>query len=154
MHEMEQSLLRIFMEVRERFPEVKEKVSLLKPYVELMVLSPALALKIAEFEKILGFRPSTLYRSGNEVYAVSVLYKVDDDLTRGIIAHQFAEIIARERDIFDHEIIDEICCERGFGEGLLYAFINDVFPGMADREYIYGDHLENRIRKLKNLLGR
>ncbi len=150
---MEQSLLRIFTEVREHFPEVKENVSLLKPYLELMVLSPGLTLKSGEFEQMLGHKPETLYQSSSEAYAISVLYKVDDELTRGVIAHQFAEVLARERAIADHAFIDTICVERGFGENLLYAFMNDVFPGMIEKEFIRSEEIENRIQGLRRLLG-
>ncbi len=151
---MERSLLRIFAEVRERFPEVKENVTLLKPCLELTVLSPGLTLKTGEFEQMLGRKPDTLYQSSDESYAISVLYKVDDDLTRGLIAHQFAEVLARERSVSDHSHIDTICVERGFGEDLLYAFMNDVFPGMIEKEFIRREDIEDRIRGLRKMLGR
>jgi len=149
---MEEPLLRIFLKVRERFPEVKEKVSLLKPYLELMVFSPGWALKLGEFEKVLCCKPETLYRSREEVYAISALYRLDDEVTAGIIAHEFAEILARELNIVEHELIDTICVERGFGEALLYALQNDVLPGMVERDFIVREDLDNRIHHLKKLL--
>lgn len=150
---MEQSLIRIFTHVREHFPEVKENVSLLKPYLELAVLSPGLTLKTGEFEQMMGHKPEILYQSSNEEYAISVLYRVDDELTRGVIAYQFAEVLARERSAEDHAIVDAICVERGFGENLLYAFMNDVFPGMIDKEFIRSEEVEDRIQTLRKLLG-
>jgi hypothetical protein len=140
------------MKVREHFPEVKEKVSLLKPYLELMVFSPGWALKIAEFEKLLCCKPEAIYKSSEEVYGISARYRVDDELTSGIIAHEFAEIVARELNIVEHELIDKICVERGFGEDLLYALQNDVLPGMVERDFIVREDLENRIHHLKKLL--
>jgi hypothetical protein len=140
------------MEVRERFPEVKEKVSLLKPYSELMVFSPGWALKIEEFEKFLSCKPEFLYRSPEARYAISALYRVDDEITTGIIAHEFAEILARELNITEHELIDKICVDRGFGENLLCALQNDVLPGMVEREFVVREDLEMRIHHVKKLL--
>jgi len=140
------------MNVREHFPEVKEKVSLLKPSLDLLVFSQGWALKIGEFEKLLFCKPEALYKSCEEEYAISALYRVDDELTTGIIAHEFAEIVAREHNIVEHELIDKICVDRGFGEDLLYALQNDVLPGMVERDFIVREDLENRIHHLKKLL--
>lgn len=149
---MEDRLLTLFLEVRESFDDVKEKVSLMKPYFELLCFSTGWALKIQGFEKLLGFNPEFLFKSNEEVYAMSVLYRIDDDITTGIIAHEFAEIVARERNISEHEMIDRICVERGFGEQLLYALQNDVLPGMAEREFIVREDLETRVENLIKLL--
>lgn len=142
------------MEVREHYPEIKEKVSLLKPYLELMVFSPGWALKIEEFERMLGYKPDALYASSEYIYAISALYRVDDEVTTGIIAHEFAEILAREKEIAAHELIDKLCVDRGFGEHLLCALMNDVLPGMVEREFVVREDLENRIHNLKKLLCR
>lgn len=144
--------LRLFLSVRESFGEIKEKVSLLKPYVELLVFSSGWALKIDEFEKLLSFKPEFIYKSNEEVYGISVLYKIDDDITIGIIAHEFAEIIAKENNITEHEAIDRICIERGFGEQLLFALQSDILPGIVEREFIDRDDLERRIKNLKKLV--
>jgi hypothetical protein len=149
---MEEKILMLFLKVRESFGEIKERVSLIKPYVELVVFSTGWALKIKEFEKLLGFSPEFIYRGNEEVYAISVLYRIDDDITTGIIAHEFAEILAREQNIPEHESIDMICVERGFGEQLLYALQNDILPGMVEREFIVRDDLVTRIEGLKKLL--
>lgn len=149
---MEKKTLMLFLKVRESFDDIKEKVSLIKPYFELLCFSTGWALKIKEFEKILGFKPEFIYKSEEEVYAMCVLYRIDDDVTTGIIAHEFAEIVAREQNILEHELIDKICVERGFGEQLLYALQNDVLPGMVEREFIDRDDLEKRIKNLKSML--
>lgn len=149
---MERSLIEVFLTVRDAFPEIKEKVSLLKPCIELQVLSPGISLKIDEFEKILCRQPEVLYRSAEHTYAISTLYRVDDELTGGIIAYQFAEIMAREQNVFELEAIDTICVERGFGEHLLYAFLNDVLPGMMEREFLGRETVDGRIDHLRKLL--
>jgi len=149
---MEEKTLMLFLNVRESFGEIKEMVSLIKPYVELLVFSTGWALKIKEFEKLLSYMPEFIYRSKGEVYAISVLYRIDDDITTGIIAHEFAEILAREQNISEHEAIDRICVERGFGEQLLYALQNDILPGMVEREFIVRDDLVTRIESLKRML--
>jgi hypothetical protein len=151
---MEKKTLGLFLEVREDFSDIKEKVSLIKPYLELMCLATSWTLKIEEFEKILGFTPDFLFRSDEEIYAMSLLYRVDDEITRGIIAHQFASIVGLEKCITDLGLIDRICVERGFGEELLYALQNDILPGMIEREFISGEHLEARIGNLKKIMGR
>jgi len=150
---MEKRTLTLFLEVRENFGDIKGKVSLIKPYLELMCLSTSWALKTEEFERILGFMPDFLYRSDEEIYAMSLLYRVDDVITRGIIAHQFAAIVGLEKNVTDLDLIDKICVERGFGEELLYALQNDILPGMIEREFIAGEHLEARIESLKKVMG-
>jgi hypothetical protein len=150
---MEKKTLALFLEVREDFDDIKGKVSLIKPYLELMCLSTSWTLKIEEFERILGFMPDFLYRSDEEIYAMSLLYRVDDVITRGIIAHQFASIVGLGKNITDLDLIDRICVERGFGEELLYALQNDILPGMIEREFIAGEHLEARIANLKRIMN-
>jgi len=150
---MEKRTLALFLEVRENFNEIKGKVSLVKPYLELMCLSTSWTLKVGEFERILGFAPDFLYRSDEEIYAMSLLYRVDDDITRGIIAHQFSSIIGLEKNMTDLGLIDGICVERGFGEELLCALRNDILPGMIEREFISGEHLEARIGNLKKIMS-
>jgi hypothetical protein len=149
---VEDRTLTLFLTIRESFPEVKDKVSLIKPCVELMCLSTGWALRIEEFEKILTVPPGFLYQSNEALYAISVLYRIDDTITTGIIAYEFAEIVAREKNITDLGLIDRICVERGFGEQLLDALRNDILPGMVEREFIVREHLENRINHLKELL--
>jgi hypothetical protein len=149
---VEERTLTLFLAIRESFPEVKERVSLIKPYVELMCLSTGWALRIEEFEKILGIHPDFVYRSSEEAYGISILYRIDDWITTGIIAHAFAEIVAREKNIADLGLIDRICVERGFGEHLLDALRNDILPGMVERELIVTEHLQDRINHLKELL--
>ena len=150
---MEEKTLALFLEVREAFGDVKRKVSLIKPYLELMCLSTSWTLRIEEFERILGFKPDFLYRSEEEIYAMSVLYRVDDEITRGIIAHQFSAIEGLEKNVTDLDLTDRICVERGFGDELLYALQNDILPGMIEREFISREHLEARIGNLKKMMG-
>lgn len=150
---MEEKLLNIFLKVRESFPEIKDAVSLIKPYFELLCFSTAWALKIEEFEKILGFRPEYMYKSLSEDYAISIQYRVDDELTTGIMAHEFAKIMARELEIFDNESIDKICVEKGFGEELLYALQDDVLSDVLERDFIERMDINERINNLKRLLG-
>jgi len=149
---MEEKILNLFLKVRDSFTEVKEKVSLIKPYFELLCFSTSWALKFEEFEKLLGFKPEFILKSKEEIYAICVLYRIDDEATEGIIAHEFAEIIAREKNITEHKLIDRICIERGFGEQLLYAMQNDILSGMVEREFIVREDLETRIENLKKLL--
>jgi hypothetical protein len=149
---MEKKTLALFLEVREDFGDIKARVSLIKPYLELMCLSTSWTLKIEEFERILGFMPDFLYRSDEEIYAMSLLYRVDDVITRGIVAHQFASIVGLEKNMTDLDLIDRICIERGFGKELLYALQNDILPGMIEREFIAGEHLEARIANLKRIM--
>jgi hypothetical protein len=149
---MEEKILNLFLKVRESFAEIKEKVSLIKPYFELLCFSTGWALKIEEFEKILRFKPDFIFKSEEEDYAICALYRIDDEVTEGIIAHEFAEIVAREKGITEHELIDRICVEIGFGEKLLYALQNDILPGMVEREFIVREDLETRIENLKKLL--
>ncbi len=117
-----------------------------------MYFQPAGHSKLKNLKKILGFKPEFIYKSNEEVYAFSALYRIDDNITTGIIAHEFAEIVAREKDIQEHELIDKICVERGFGEKLLLALQNDILPGMVERDFIDRDDLDKRINNLKNML--
>ncbi|NWF75738.1 MAG: hypothetical protein HXY53_04035 [Nitrospirae bacterium] len=149
---MQDRTTEIFLRVRENFADVREKVSLIKPYFELMCFTTAWALKLEEFKKILGFTPEFLYESKEQVYAISVLYRVDDDITTAVIAHEFAQIVAREQNISDHEHIDEICVQRGFGEQLLYSLENDLLTGMSDRDFVLREGLSARIENLKRIL--
>lgn len=149
---MEEKTLSLFLKVRENFRDIKEKVSLIKPYMELMCFSTCWAMKVEEFEKILGFQPEFIYKSNERVYATSVLYRIDDDITSGILAHEFAEIVARENNISEHELIDKICVERGFGEQLLNALQDDILSGTDEREFIAREDLERRIDNFKKLL--
>jgi len=149
---MEDKILNLFLKVRKSFSDIKEKVSLIKPYTELLVFSTGWALKIEEFEKILFFKPEFIYKSSEENYAISVLYRIDNDITTGIIAHEFAEIVAKEQNILEHEEIDRICVERGFGEQLLNALQNDILPGMVEREFIDWYDLDKRVKSLKNMI--
>ncbi|MFH0933503.1 MAG: hypothetical protein V1832_04225 [Nitrospirota bacterium] len=149
---MEEKILILFLKVRESFGDIKEKVSLIKPYVELLVFSTGWALTIEEFKKLLCFKPEFIYKSKEEVYAIAVLYRIDDDITTGIIAHEFAEIVAKEKNISDHSMIDRICIERGFGKQLLLALQSDILPGMVERNFIERDDFEKRIKDLKNMM--
>ncbi len=148
---MEEKTLLLFLKVRESFRDIKEKVSLIEPYLELMCFSTCWALKVEEFEKILGFQPEFIYKSNERVYAISVLYRIDDDITSGILAHEFAEIVARENNISEHELIDKICVERGFGEQLLNALQDDILSGADEREFIAREDLQRRMDNLKKL---
>ena len=65
---MEEKTLNLFLKVRESFAEIKEKVSIIKPYFELVCFSTGWALKIQEFEKILGFKPDFIFKSEEEDY--------------------------------------------------------------------------------------
>jgi hypothetical protein len=150
---MEDRLLNIFLKVRESFSEIKDIVSLIKPYFELICFSTAWALRIEEFERILGFKPEYVYKSLSEKYAISVQYRVDDVLTTGMVAHEFAKILARENDIFDNSLIDKICVEKGFGEELLYALEDDAISDVLERDLIERLDIDERITNLKKLLG-
>lgn len=149
---MEERTLRLFHKIRESFSDVKEKVSLIRSYFELHAFSPGWALKIEEFERLLGFKPEFIYKSDDEIYALSILYRIDDDITAGIIAHEFAEIVAREKKILEHEAVDRICVERGFGEQLLLTLQSNILPGIVEKEFIDRDDLEKRRKHLKSLL--
>jgi len=145
---VEEEVLNIFLKIRESFNEIKEKVSLLKTYFELHVSSPGMALKLEEFEKILGLKPELIYRAKENVYGISVIYTIDDNVTKGIIAHEFGELVAREKGIHDHEAIDEICVEKGFGWELLVA-LESILPGRVERAFIDGEDLKTRIKRLR-----
>lgn len=145
---MEEEVLHIFLKVGESFNEIKERVSLLKTYFELHLSSPGMAMKLEDFERILGFKPELIYRSKENAYGISVIYTIDDNVTRGIIAHEFAELVAREKGIHDHETIDGICVEKGFGQELLLA-LESILPGRVERAFIDGGDLKRRINTLK-----
>jgi len=149
---MEEKLLKLFLKVRESFKDVKDKVSLIKPYFELLCFATGWALKIEEYEKILGFNPEYIYMSEEQIYGIAASYRIDDEITEGIIAREFAEIVAREKDITDLDVIDRICVERGFGEQLLSALQNDILPGMVERDFIVREHLEMRVKNLKDMM--
>ncbi len=149
---MQDRTIGLFLKVRDKFDDIKEKVSLIKPYFELMCLTKGWALKLEEFEKILGFSPEFLYKSNEQVYAISVLYRVDDDITTAVIAREFAEIVAREQNITDQERIDEICIQRGFGEQLLYSLENDILTDMLEIDFGVKEGIIKRIEKLKHIL--
>jgi hypothetical protein len=149
---MEQEVLNIFLKIRESFSEIKEKVSLLKTCFELHVSSPGMAMKLEEFEKLLGFKPKLIYRGKENVYGISVIYTIDDNVTKGIIAHEFAELVAREKGIYNHEKIDEICVEKGFGWEVLLA-LESVLPGRVERAFIDGEDLKRRINRLRENRG-
>lgn len=151
---MEEKLLKLFLKVRESFTDVKDKVSLIKPYFELLCFATGWALKIEEYEKILGFNPEYIYMSEEQIYGIAASYRIDDEITEGIIAREFAEIVAREKDIdiTDLGMIDRICVERGFGDQLLSALQNDILPGMVERDFIVREHLEMRVKNLKDML--
>jgi len=161
-------IVSLFLKVRESFDDVKDKVSLIKPYLELHfddiedkvlllrsyydlhVYSPGWAMKIEEFERRLGFKLELIYESAEKIYAISVLYKIDDEITMGIIAHEFAEIVAKEKNIQEHEAIDRICVERGFGKHLLRALQSDILPGTLLRFFTDRADIDKRIEYLKN----
>lgn len=145
---MEEEVLNIFLKIRESFNEIKERVSLLKTYFELHLSSPGMAMKLEEFEKILGFKPELIYRGKENVYGISVIYTIDDNVTKGITAHEFAELVAREKDIYNHEAIDKICVEKGFRSELLLA-LETVLPGRVERAFIDGEDLRRRINRLR-----
>ncbi|HID43383.1 MAG TPA: hypothetical protein EYP30_06380 [Archaeoglobaceae archaeon] len=151
--EIDPKITEIFLRVREKFKEIKDIVSLIKPCFYLHMFSPGFALKFDEFEKLLGFKPEIVYRSNKEVYAISAIYRIDDDITTGIIAHEFAEILAKEKGIDDHVEVDRICIEKGFGEHLLYALQSDFLPGMVERVFIDREDLQKRIRNLRDQLN-
>jgi len=145
---VEQETLKIFLKVRESFNEIKDRVSLLKIYFELHMSSPGMAKKLEEFEKILGFKPELIYTAKENVYGITIVYTIDDNVTKGIIAHEFAELLAREKGIRDHETIDEICVEKGLGWELLLSLEN-VLPGRVERAFIDLEDLKGRIKRLR-----
>ncbi|HIC92467.1 MAG TPA: hypothetical protein EYP21_10515 [Syntrophaceae bacterium] len=149
---MEEQVLNIFLKIRESYNEIKERVSLLKTYFQLHLSSPGVAMRLEEFEKILGFKPELIYRGREDVYGISVIYTIDHDVTKGIIAHEFAELIAREKGIYNHETIDEICVEKGFGWELLLA-LESILPGRVERAFMDGEDLGRRINSLRKRLG-
>ncbi len=144
--------MKIFLNVREKFEEIKDKVSLVKTYPELHVISPGIAMRIEEFEELLGHKPELIYESKEKVYGISVVYTVDDEVTTGIIAHEFAEILAREIGISNHEEVDEICVKRGFGRELMSA-LQSVLAGRTERIFVDKEELERRIIKLRMKLN-
>ncbi|MEW6585590.1 MAG: hypothetical protein AB1442_08260 [Nitrospirota bacterium] len=151
---MEEKTLSLFLKVRESFGEIKEKVSLIKPYFELLCFSTGWALTIDECKRLLGFTPEFVYKSSEEVYAICVLYRIDDEITTGVIAHEFAEVLARERNVEDHAVIDAICVERGYGDQLLRSLQDDILSGMVEREFVDRVDIGARIENLRRLLKR
>ncbi len=148
----EEKILHLFLRISESFRDIREKVSLLKPCFELHAFLPRWALRIQEFERLLGRPLEFIYKSKEEVYALSILYRIDDNIIIGIIAHKFAEIVARERNILGHKDIDRICVERGFGEQFLLALQGDILPGIVEKEFVDRADLESRIKNLKSPL--
>jgi len=69
-----------------------------------------------------------------------------------IIAHEFAEIVAREKGIGDHREVDKICVERGYGKELLKALLSDFLPGTVERTFIDRRDLIERIENLRRLI--
>lgn len=118
-----------------------------------MISSKCWVLKSGEFERILGLKPEYLYRSSEDVYAISMLYRIDDDMTAGIIAEEFAAITATEKGIHDQELIDAICVEHGFGKELLYVLRNELLAETSDICFAGGGDLEKRINHIRTLLG-
>ncbi len=168
----DKKILSIFLKVRENFPEVKESVSLLKPYAnlhytqiedkvpflsmyyQLHLYSPSWIIKREEFERIMGFEPELIYKSSENTFIMSVVYKVDDYVTEGIIAHEFSEALALSRGIIlTHEEVDFICFQRGYGRQLLLALQHDLFPGMVTKLFVDREDIQRRIDHLKMLLG-
>lgn len=150
--EIDSKVKEIFLRVREEFEEIRDIVSLIKPCFQLHMFSPGFALKIDEFEKLLGFEPEMIFRSEKEVYAISAIFRIDEEITTGIIAHEFAEILARESGIESHFEVDRICVEKGFGEQLLCALESDFLPGMVERTFIDREEFHRRIENLRKLL--
>jgi hypothetical protein len=150
---MHDIILTLFLEVRERFADINHKVSLLKPYFELHFSSPGRAAKLTEFRDVLGFEPELLFTGSENVYGISVIYAIDDKVTRGIIAHEFAEVLALDKGIEEHEIIDEICVARGFGRELLLALQN-ILPGRVERSFLNRKDLEQRITRLRTMFDK
>lgn len=168
---LDRRILSIFLKVRESFPEVKDAVSLLKSYAnihyseiedkipmlsiyyQLHVHSPGWIVKTEEFEKVIGFKPELIYESTKNHYIMSVVYKIDDYVTEGIVAHEFSEALALSKGIIStHEDVDFICFQRGFGRHLLVAFQHDLFPGMVTKLFIDREDIQRRINNLKKLL--
>ena len=145
---MEAEVLSIFLKVREDFSEIKKSVSLLKTYFQLHMSSPGMAMKLEEFEKMLGFKPELIYTGKENRYGISVIYTIGPDVTKGIMAHEFAELVAREKDIHDHGAVDEICLEKGYGTELLLA-LESVLPGRVERAFIDSTDLGTRIHRLR-----
>lgn len=125
---------------------------MLKPYFELHFASPGRAMKLEEFEELLGFQPEVIYKSQENIYGISAIYTIDDDVTKGIIAHEFAELLALEQGIEDHEAIDQIAVDRGYGWELLFALQN-ILPGRVERGFINREDLERRVNSLREKIG-
>ncbi|MEN2985161.1 MAG: DUF1284 domain-containing protein [Thermodesulfovibrionaceae bacterium] len=168
---VDKKILFIFLKVRESFPEVKDSVSLLKPYAhihyneiedkvfmlskyyQLHLHSPGWIIKTDEFEETVGFKPDLFYKSAVNTYIMSVLYKINDFVTEGIIAHEFSEALALSKGIIaTHEDVDLICAQKGYGKQLLYAFQHDLFPGMVTKLFVDREDIQRRMEHLKKLL--
>jgi hypothetical protein len=168
----DKKILSLFLKVRESFSEVKESVSLLKPYAnlhydqiedkvpflsmyyQLHLYSPSWVIKKDEFERIMGFEPELIYKSPENTYIMSVVYNVDNYVTEGIIAYGFSEALALNRGIIlTYEEVDFICFQRGYGRQLLLALQYDLFPGMVTKLFIDREDIQRRIDHLKMLLG-
>ncbi len=146
---MNDIILTLFLEIRECFPEISHKVSLLRPYFELHFSSPGRAARLEDFEEILGLEPELIFTTSENVYGISVIYAVDDEVTKGILAHEFAEVLALEQGIEDHEAIDDLCVARGFGRELLLALQN-ILAGRVERAFIDRKDLEQRVTRLRD----
>jgi hypothetical protein len=168
----DKKILFLFFKVRENFPEIKESVSLLKPYAnlhydqiedkvpflstyyQLHLYSPSWVIKREEFERIMGFEPELIYKSPENAYIMSVVYKVDNYVTEGIIAYGFSEAFALNRGIIlTYEEVDFICFQRGYGRQLLLALQYDLFPGMVTKLFVDREDIQRRLDHLKMLLG-
>ncbi len=168
----DKKLLSLFLRVRESFPEVKEAVSLLKPYAnlhyneiedkvpflniyyQLHLYSPGWIIKTEDFERILGFNPDLIYKSSENSYIMSVVYHIDDHVTEGVIAYGFSEALALSKGmVLPYEGIDSICFQKGYGKQLLLALQYDLFPGMVNQIFVEREDIQKRIDHLKMLLG-
>ncbi len=149
---MHAEIVAIFLEVREHFPEIKDRVSLVRPYFELHFSSPGRAMPLADFDALLGREPELLYASRDQEYGISVLYAIDEEVTRGILAHEFAELVALEQGLEDHEAVDRVTVARGFGPELLLALEN-ILAGRVERGFINGQDWRRRVKKLRELLA-
>ncbi|AEH22960.1 protein of unknown function DUF1284 [Thermodesulfobacterium geofontis OPF15] len=168
----DKKILSLFLKVRKSFPEVKDSVSLLKPYAnlhfdqiedkvpflsmyyQLHLYSPSWIIKRDEFERIMGFEPDLIYKSPENTYIMSVIYNVDNYVTEGAIAYGFSEALALSRGmILTYEEVDFICFQRGYGKQLLLALQHDLFPGMVTKLFVDREDIQRRIDHLKMLLG-
>jgi len=131
---------KIFEEVREAFPEVKEMVSLVYPHFSFHLLDNftvylAVSGTLEDFREELGREPELIVPSKIRRYGISVLpYIEDENVIRALISHEFGEILLREthpsyRLLDDEErevLADKLACERGFGKELSYLFTKEL----------------------------